>query len=235
MKFVGADIFKTFHVKRGPTGAPLRLKDAGIVAGVRKQSIEAVEKVDDGTLRFTISTGAVDRDEDTIAVRGWQLDNFRKNPVVLWSHRADELPIGKVVDIGRDERRLHAAVKFLPGGYGTASDLADVIHRLNLDGYLSATSVGFRPLQWDFTEDETRGADSWFPGIDFHEQELVELSLCCVPSNPEALIEGIPIEPGGGSQDTAPVISPAPVQLLELDRYRRRARAALLGVFQREW
>jgi HK97 family phage prohead protease len=232
MNFVTAQGFKSFHVKSSPLGAPLRTKDPAIFAGVRKMATEPIAAAGERTLRFTISTGAVDRDQDTISVAGWQLDHFVRNPVVLWSHRAEDLPIGKVVDIGRDDSRLFAAVKFLPGGYGAASDLADVVYRMANDGFLAATSVGFRPMAWDFTDDETRGADSWFPGIDFHEQELVELSICTVPSNPEALIDGaIPIEPGGGSNDAAPVISPAPVQLLNTDRYRRRARAALVGVF----
>jgi HK97 family phage prohead protease len=237
VKLVSIDTFKSFHVKTSPTGQPMRGKDASIVAGVRKHSLETVEKLNSGTLGFTISTGAVDRDQDMIDVKGWDLAHFQRNPVVLWAHRADELPIGRVCDIGRDDRRLHATVSFLPGGYGAASDLADVVCRLAGDGYLNATSVGFRPKSWDFTDDPDRGAESWFPGIDFHEQELVELSIVCVPSNPEALIDSAPpdIEPGGRNNDSAPVIVPAPVQLISFDRYRRRARAALLGVFPREY
>jgi hypothetical protein len=101
------------------------------------------------------------------------------------------------------------------------------------DGYLSATSVGFRPIKWDFSSDPERDGGGWMPGIDFDQQELVELSIVAVPSNPEALIDGaIPIiEPGGGGNDSAPVIVPAPVQVVSFDRYRRRARAALVGVF----
>jgi HK97 family phage prohead protease len=231
MQFVTPQTFKTYHVKASPTGRPWRQKDASIVVGVKKATFETVEKLGDRTIGFTISTGAVDRDMDMIDVKGWRLDNFRKNPVVLWSHRADELPIGKVVDIGRDDRRLHAAVKFLPGGYGAASDLADCVYRMSTDGYLSATSVGFKPIKWDFTDDEDRGGDGWFPGIDFAEQELVELSIVCVPSNPEALIDDATsplMMPGGGDQQ--PII-PAPVQVISYDGYRRRARAALVGVF----
>jgi HK97 family phage prohead protease len=232
MDFVSARAFKSFHVERSPTGLPMRVKSTAGIVGVRKQHLEGVEKLNDRTLGFTISTGAVDRDQDCINVKGWELGFYKLNPVVLWSHRADELPIGKTIDIGNSDHRLYASVEFLPGGYGAASDLADCVYRMAADGYISATSVGFRPIKWDFTEDETRDAGGWMPGIDFHEQELVELSLVSVPSNPEALIDGaIPIEPGGGSNDVAPVIIPAPVQLINFDNYRRRARAALLGVF----
>lgn len=225
IEFLSALQFKQFHVKR-----PRRA--AAPLLGVRKEAIDKVEKLDERTLRFTISTAAVDRDLDKIDVAGWQLDNFARNPVVLWAHRADELPIGRAIDFGSDRQRLFSAVQFLPSGYGSASDLAETIYRMAADGYLSATSVGFRPITWDFTADKDRGGDDWFPGIDFHEQELVELSIVAVPSNPEALIETL-IEPGDDGQNTAPALIPAPVQVVdyEIERRKRRARAARLGVF----
>jgi HK97 family phage prohead protease len=227
MDFVSAKQFKLFHA------LPARTKSAAGPLGVRKQSIERVAKLSDRTLGFTISTGVVDRDQDCINPKGWDFAHYQRNPVVLWSHKAEELPIGKTIDIGRDDHRLYASVEFLPGGYGAASDLADCVYRMAADGFISATSVGFRPIKWDFSNDPERDGGGWMPGIDFDQQELVELSLVSVPSNPEALIDNaIPIiEPGGGDNDSAPVIVPAPVQVVSFERYRRRARAALLGVF----
>jgi HK97 family phage prohead protease len=175
-----------------------------------------------------ISTGIVDRDFDTINQAGWHLDAYQKNPVVLWAHDSFSLPIGKAVDLVADGARLSSAVRFLPSGYGEASDFADTVYRLSRDGWLSATSVGFRPLAWDFSEDEARGGDSWWPGIDFHEQELMEFSLCCVPANPEALIEPGELVEAGDS----PAIEPpaAGVSAAMIMRARRR-RAALAAVW----
>jgi phage head maturation protease len=68
------------------------------------------------------------------------------------------------------------------------------VYRLARGGFLAATSVGFRPLKWEYTTDKERGADDWFPGIDFEEQELVEFSIVTVPANPEALMEPPPQE-----------------------------------------
>jgi HK97 family phage prohead protease len=233
MKFLDSCQFKTLAVKRTKSGL---IRTAPLV-GVRKGMVDVVQTIDNRTLRFTISTAAIDRDLDTVAVAGWQLDNFVRNPVVLWAHRADEPPIGKAVDIGRDDNRLHAAVQFLPAeGYGKASDVAEMIYKMVADGYLSATSVGFRPLKWDFSPDRDDGG--FFPGIDFEEQELVELSICPVPSNPDALIE-----PGTErDNDSAGVIIPTPVQVVHFDaadrrsplsrgQAQRRARLAMLGVF----
>ena len=130
------------------------------------------------------------------------------------------------MDFGADDNRLFSSVQFLPDGYGKASELADTVYRMAADGYLSATSVGFRPLEWDFSTDKDRGADDWMPGIDFHQQELVEFSLVTVPSNPEALIE-----PGDFGDDSAGVVIPAPVQVLsheiEIERERRARRRRL--------
>jgi HK97 family phage prohead protease len=222
MKFLDSCQFKALHARRTDAG----LVRAAPLAGVRKGMIDVVERVDDRTLRFTISTAAVDRDQDTIDLAGWQLDHFTRNPVVLWAHDATSPPIGKAIDFGRDSNRLFSAVQFLPDkGYGPAGDFAEMIYCMVRDGYLSATSVGFRPIKWTFTEDPDRGADDWLPGIDFSQQELVELSIVPVPSNPDALIE-----PGADDRNTAPLIIPAPVQVVSYEAFRRRARAAMLGV-----
>lgn len=222
--------FKALHLARNATGVVV--KRSGVVpVGVRKESIEPVEKLDDRTLRFVISTGAVDRDRDSIDPKGWELDNYGRNPVVLWAHQASMLPIGKALDVIKADDRLRAVVRFLPEeGYGAASAFADQVFKLARDGYLAATSVGFRPLSWDFTEDEERGADDWWPGIDFHSQELVELSIVSVPANPEALIDPDVIEQPAAPTDTANY-SPVYAREHEMRARRRRAyAAALLGV-----
>ena len=55
-----------------------------------------------------------------------------------------------------------------------------------------------------------------FPGIDFEEQELVELSVVTVPANPEALIEPAQAVPGGEvASDTPPETG---TELTEFDR-----------------
>lgn len=185
---VAPQVFKELVGKRGGART-IKRADLPLV-GLRKAELGDVERVDDRTLRFCISTGCIDRDLDRINQAGWALDHFAKNPRVLWAHNAQMPPIGKATDFGVAGDRLMATVKFLPAeGYGSASAWADQIYNLAKDGWLSATSVGFRPLKYDFTEDPDRGGDDWWPGIDFHEQELVELSIVNVPSNPEALIE----------------------------------------------
>lgn len=60
---------------------------------------------------------------------------------------------------------------------------ADTIYRLLRGKFLRAVSVGFLPTRYAFVDND---ADRGF-GIDFLEQSLLEISVCPVPANPNAL------------------------------------------------
>lgn len=165
-------------------------------AQLRKAFVAEVKAADDGDrkLDFVISTDTVDRMGDTIAVDGWQLANFRKNPVVLWAHDSSMHPIAKASNIRSEDGKLKATAEFVPADVPHIGPVAECTYRLLKSGFLSAVSVGFAPLKYSFSEEPGR---KW--GIDFIEQELLEFSICPVPANPEALIEarsaGIDIAP----------------------------------------
>lgn len=60
------------------------------------EQVKAIEEKDGRIIcDFILSNGAVDRDFDTVNPDGWELENFRKNPVVLWMHDMWELPVAK--------------------------------------------------------------------------------------------------------------------------------------------
>ena len=134
------------------------------------------------TLTFTISTSSVDRMGDTIKVDGWKLEQYRKNPVVLWAHDANLLPVAKSNHVWTEGQKLKSVAEFTPAGMAKFND---VVFEMYKAGFLSATSVGFAPLKYAFTDDPQRRY-----GIDFLEQELLEFSAVPVPANGEALIEG---------------------------------------------
>jgi HK97 family phage prohead protease len=145
------------------------------------------------TARFTISTDSEDRDKDTISITGWKLENYRKNPVVLWAHMYWQPPVGKAIELTISEHKLISTAKFTSQ---EEYEFGAMVYRLIKGGYLNATSVGFQPLKWSYSE-ERRGR--YGPAVDFLEQELLEYSVVPVPANPEALIEarslGIDIAP----------------------------------------
>lgn len=149
---------------------------------------DSIKAEGSGKYTFAISTGVEDRERDTIAVDGWALDSYRKNPTVLWAHDYSALPVGRSEMVVARAGQLIARMEFVPG---EVYPFAETVRQLVEGGWLKATSVGFRPLEWVFNEQ--RG------GFDFKRQELLEFSIVPVPANPEALIEareaGVPIGP----------------------------------------
>ena len=137
--------------------------------------ISEVKDLGEGRLEITASTEALDRDGDIIRAGGWQLQNFKKNPVILWAHDYHSPPIGRAdrVWIDRSDKKLSAEITFADTAF------AQDIYKLYQGGFLNTFSVGFLPLDWKYIEDAL--------GREFIKQELLEISCVPVPSNPEAL------------------------------------------------
>jgi HK97 family phage prohead protease/HK97 family phage major capsid protein len=127
---------------------------------------------------YVLSDESPDRIGDVIKADGWQLANFRRNPVALAFHRSDFV-IGTWKNLRIENGALRGHLELAPEG---TSDRIDEIRRLVDAGILKATSVGFRPLKHEPIDSEK----PW-KGTRFIEQELVETSLVSVPANPNAL------------------------------------------------
>ena len=140
-------------------------------------SIPTVKKidVDKRTIEHVISTGSEDRDGDTINPKGWILEEYLKNPVVLFAHRHDLPPIGRALKLKAAADGLASMTQFPPAGL---NQLADTVFEMNRLGYLRSWSVGFDPQKFTAREDG---------GVDFEEQKLLEYSSVPVPANAEAV------------------------------------------------
>jgi HK97 family phage prohead protease len=132
-------------------------------------------------IRFCFSDGSIDRMGDTISPFGWDLSDFKRNPVALWSHDSTAPPIGRASNIAVEGNRLMGDIEF--ADVETYS-FADTIYRLLVGKFLQAVSVGFLPTEFAFANDPDRGG-----GIDFKKQQLLEISVCPVPANAGALAE----------------------------------------------
>ncbi|MBA4406987.1 hypothetical protein C0389_06910, partial [bacterium] len=99
---------------------------------------------------------------------------------LLWAHKYDEPPIGKVEKIKVENGKLLFKPKFATK---EEYEFADTIFKLYKGGYLSAFSVGFDPKEWANKESK----DGTFTGREYFKQELLELSGVPVPCNQEAL------------------------------------------------
>jgi HK97 family phage prohead protease len=154
-----------------------------IEARVRASFDTEVKAAEDSrTLSFTISSKSVDRMGDTIDPSGWDLNAYHKNPVVLWAHDSTLLPVAKAPKVWFEGEKMKADAEFTPLGLARFND---TVFEMYKQGFLSATSVGFIPLKYAFTDDPQRRY-----GMDFLEQELLEFSCVPVPANSDALIEG---------------------------------------------
>ena len=124
-----------------------------------------------------ISTINPDREGDRVVPEGGNFDNFMKSPVLMWAHGGTDgyasVPIGSVT-----------ALEVLPG-HGVRAEwkwldgdpFAERIKNAWKQGVVRASSIGFKPLT--FLKNGT--------GNDISTWELLELSLCAIPMNPEAV------------------------------------------------
>jgi len=138
-----------------------------------------VKKIGERQYEFTASTSGIDRDGESILASGWDLRNFKKNPVLMYAHDYRTLPIGKVPRVWTSkDGTLKNTVQFPPEG---TYEFADIVERLVDTGYLKTESVGFIPKEWD------EGDGDKSPRRTYTKQELLEISIVPVPSNPDAL------------------------------------------------
>jgi HK97 family phage prohead protease len=129
-----------------------------------------IQKAGEKTYKFLASTNAVDRQGDSVDQSGWELKNFMNNPVFLWAHRYDELPLGKATMISVTANGLEAEMVFADE---EGNPKAQQVKKLVDDGILNAVSVGFIPKERN--------------GNIITRAELLEISIVPVPANQEAL------------------------------------------------
>lgn len=116
------------------------------------------------------STDSVDRQGDIVDQKGWDLENFKSNPVVLWAHKYDELPVAKAVRIEMGKGGLEMDFEFASA---EANPKAAQVKALFDGGFLNAVSVGFIPKERN--------------GNTITKSELLEVSIVPVPANQDAL------------------------------------------------
>lgn len=127
-------------------------------------------------IRYVASTENVARDGMIITADAWQLENFRKNPVVLFSHDYfSRPPIGKVTNIEVRDNQLMADVVF-----DQDDPFAVMIEKKVRAGVMNACSVG-----WDTLSFEPPNGPNVAPRVT--KADLLDFSVVPVPSDPDGL------------------------------------------------
>lgn len=128
-----------------------------------------VKEQEDVIVGAVASTGSTDRDDEVLSPTGWDLENFKKAPRLLWAHDARQLPIGKITKISVNNKgALIFDAKFADKENAFAKQVKDLMK----GGFLNTFSVGYKPLEID--------------GNKCLKQELLEISVVNVPANPDA-------------------------------------------------
>lgn len=133
---------------------------------------------DGGSMEFVLSDATVDRYGDVVEQSGWDLKDFKRNPIALFGH-SSSFPIGTWSNVRIEGGKLIARLNL--AARGTSQRLDELIGLVE-QKILRAVSVGFMPTEW-----EPIDKDKPYGGQRYTKQKLVECSLCSVPANPSAL------------------------------------------------
>lgn len=115
-----------------------------------------------------------------VITSGLGLKQFKKNPVMLYAHDHQILPIGTWANIRSEEGKLMADAVFDEG-----DELAMEVQRKVESGVLRCCSIGFEILQLDDSE-EMKLAGQTGPTVT--KGELLECSICAIGANRNAMV-----------------------------------------------
>jgi HK97 family phage major capsid protein/HK97 family phage prohead protease len=147
---------------------------------VRKVTV-AQQAAGGDVLEYVLSDGSLDRYGTVINPAGWDLTEFRKNPIAFFNHDKN-FPIGQWDNVRVEGGRLMGHLRL--AAEGTSARIDEIV-RLIRQGILKAVSVGFSPK----TKEPLKRSDGTpVPGgIHYLRQELLEASLVGVGGNANAL------------------------------------------------
>ena len=123
---------------------------------------------------FVLSDESVDRMGDVIRADGWDLRQFKANPIALFGHSHDQI-LGVWENVRIEGKKLMGSLRLAKPG---TSPLIDTVRSLLEQKILKSVSVGFQPI-----ESTPRKSG----GYDFTKSALHEVSVVAVPANPNAL------------------------------------------------
>ena len=135
-------------------------------------------KNEDGEI--VITTPNYDRGNDRVDPMGAVLDNYLKNPVIMWLHDyrgvtpAAGIPVAKCPYLKSSEDGIISG----PPDFLKDDPFAQRVKNAWDQDYIKTASIGFAPI--DFEENE-------LGGYDYKKWEMLEWSLVPIPMNAEAM------------------------------------------------
>ena len=114
-----------------------------------------------------------DRGKEIIEPNEWLLENFMKNPIILFNHDKDK-PIGRALEVKQMDGGLWIKAKISKSKDPEISKIRDLID----EGILQTFSVGFDPAH---EEKDVNG------NISLKQCELLETSIVTIPMNQDSI------------------------------------------------
>jgi len=143
-------------------------------------------------VRVIAASGRADRVGDIVKIDGIKLDNYKKNPVVLYGHDHYSLPIAKAVDMKVVNGRLEMIFEFADA---ETYAFADTVYKLLVKGFLKGVSIGARVLEAEWIRDD----EERIVGRQYNSLELLEVSVVAIPADSKALVTAV--KSGSVSED----------------------------------
>ena len=144
--------------------------------------IKKYSKQQDDKVTFIASTDDVDRYSDIIDQDSWLLENYKNNPVILFNHNSQSLPIG------RGHPRIENGKLMIDVEFDMEDELGAKIANKVKNGFMNAVSVGFNPKKAIERSDlPTEHKYYGERGMFFQESELLEVSVVTIPANASAI------------------------------------------------
>lgn len=168
----------------GPRLVTLRDGSKGLRAGIRCE-VKTLGG-DEPVLEFVATDETLDRYDEVIKLDGWQLENFRANPVVVDTHDYSSVLkiLGRAEEVSIVAGQMRNRVRF-----ALDNPLGAVAYKMARAGFIRSQSVGFQPIEW------VNGKNNTEPSRTFTKQELLEISLVAIPANPGATV-GLALKSG---------------------------------------
>ena len=164
----------------------MKVKKLDLQLNLRKKSCEETfamkQQVSGVFIEGFANKATVDRGDEMIATDAWELDNFKRNPIILFNHGLDTLggtPVGKATEIRQTEEGLYLKVKMS----NSQAPGIKMVRELVEERILKAFSVGFNPKQTDTVDIDGKSVRK------ISKAELFEVSIVGVPMNQDSLFE----------------------------------------------